>query len=37
MSVDRLQVDSDGRLRHFLSIEGLNHGLLTVGVKPAAV
>jgi aspartate carbamoyltransferase catalytic subunit len=24
-----LQIRSDGRLRHFLSIEGLNHGILT--------
>ena len=29
MSVNSLQIRKDGRLRHFLSIEGLNHGLLT--------
>jgi len=29
MSVNNLQIRSDGRLRHFLSTEGLNRGLLT--------
>ncbi|HSJ48914.1 MAG TPA: aspartate carbamoyltransferase catalytic subunit, partial [Gammaproteobacteria bacterium] len=29
MSGANLQVGEDGRLRHFLSIEGLNRGLLT--------
>ena len=29
MSGTNLQVDQDGRLRHFLTIEGLNHSLLT--------
>jgi aspartate carbamoyltransferase catalytic subunit len=28
MSASNAQIRSDGRLRHFLSIEGLNHGLL---------
>jgi aspartate carbamoyltransferase catalytic subunit len=29
MSTSNLQIRSDGRLRHFLSIEGLNYGLVT--------
>ena len=29
MQPDNLQIREDGRLRHFLSIEGLHHGLLT--------
>ncbi|MEN8763603.1 MAG: aspartate carbamoyltransferase catalytic subunit [Thiogranum sp.] len=29
MSVNNLQIRTDGRLRHFLSTEGLNRGLLT--------
>jgi len=29
MSVNNLQIRNDGRLRHFLSTEGLNRGLLT--------